>query len=741
MDNYTGKRLDGRYEIQEVIGVGGMAVVYKAYDNIDDRVVAIKILKDEFLASEEFRRRFKNESKAIAVLSHPNIVKVYDVSYGDRLQYIVMEYVEGITLKEYIEQQGKINWREAIHFMMQILRALQHAHDKGIVHRDVKPQNIMLLQNGNIKVADFGIARFSRSDTRTMTDSAIGSVHYISPEQARGDITDDKADIYSVGVVLYEMLTGQLPFQSNNTVSVAIMQLQSDPVTPRSINPNIPAGLEQITMHAMQKNTKDRYQSAAEMLLDLEEVKRNPNIKFDYSFFVDNTPTRFVSRTMEPVKPAPVYAGDAVDSGRMDEELEEDAIKSKTVPILVGIAGSLVVLVLGILAFIYFFGGEKPDKVEIPNFVGKIYETIVNDEAYQDFEFVVTEITSSTAQEGAIARQDPPRGTMVNKSGNNKIRIQLDVNKGKPPTTGGLIEVPDVYLQNIITAKKELDKYFLVRLVPEMTTQWEENTVIRTSPERNKMAEFGSTLQVFYATQEGMIEMPDLVNWELTSAKSSLTYAKLVLGEVTYEKSHKRPNTVIGQSIEKNIKVAPGTKIDLTVSNGEPPESTASFSVRIPNKNNAEGTLKIYVDGNPYGSHKTVLLDGKEDYPIEVVGSGSNQKITVIVDSDEIFSCKADFTKDPAVLSDQKYGSSTTTTNNPARAPIPNVKGRTYEDAIQLLKEKGFENINRRNTTVTDENQVGIVLTQNPESSILPYSTSTVITLEIGVTAAPTSGG
>ena len=225
MDNYVGKRLDGRYELQEVIGVGGMAVVYKAYDNIDDRTVAVKILKDEFLASEEFRRRFKNESKAIAVLSHPNIVKVYDVSYGDKLQYIVMEYVEGITLKEYIEQQGVISWKETVHFTTQILRALQHAHDKGIVHRDIKPQNIMLLENGTIKVTDFGIARFSRSETRTMTDTAIGSVHYISPEQARGDITDDKSDIYSVGVVMYEMLTGQLPFQSDNSVSVAIMQL------------------------------------------------------------------------------------------------------------------------------------------------------------------------------------------------------------------------------------------------------------------------------------------------------------------------------------------------------------------------------------------------------------------------------------------------------------------------------------------------------------------------------------
>ena len=248
MENYCGKRLDGRYEIKEIIGVGGMAVVYKAYDNIDDRIVAVKILKEEFLSDEESRRRFKNESKAIAVLSHPNIVKVYDVSFGDRIQYIVMEYVEGITLKEYIEQQKVVNWKEAVHFVSQILLALQHAHDKGIVHRDIKPQNIMLLQDGTIKVADFGIARFSRDGTKTMTEEAIGSVHYISPEQARGEITDDKADIYSIGVVMYEMLTGQLPFQSDNAVSIAIMQLQQEAVPPRQINPHIPLGLEQITM-------------------------------------------------------------------------------------------------------------------------------------------------------------------------------------------------------------------------------------------------------------------------------------------------------------------------------------------------------------------------------------------------------------------------------------------------------------------------------------------------------------
>ena len=306
MDNYVGKRLDGRYEIQEIVGVGGMSVVYKAYDNVDDRVVAVKILKDEFLTNDDFVRRFKNESKAIALLSHPNIVKVYDVSFGEKLQYIVMEYVDGITLKEYIQKQGAITWNDALFFTTQILKALQHAHDKGIVHRDIKPQNIILLPNGNIKVADFGIARFSRSETRTLTDTAIGSVHYISPEQAKGEFTDEKADIYSVGVVLYEMLAGKVPFEAESAVSVALMQLQNNAKRLTEINPDIPLGLEQICIHAMQKDPKDRYQSATEMLLDVEEVINNPKTVFDYSCFVDKSPTKYISNTDKITAETPV---------------------------------------------------------------------------------------------------------------------------------------------------------------------------------------------------------------------------------------------------------------------------------------------------------------------------------------------------------------------------------------------------------------------------------------------------
>ena len=296
MDKFIGKRLDGRYEIRDIIGIGGMAVVYKAYDNIEDRIVAIKILKEEFSTNDEFLRRFKNESKAIAVLSHPNIVKVFDVSFGEIFQYIVMEYIDGITLKTFIENQGSLHWNEAINFTTQILRGLQHAHDKGIVHRDIKPQNIMVLPDGIIKVTDFGIARFARNEHKTITDKVIGSVHYISPEQAKGEPTDEKTDMYSVGVMLYEMLTGKLPFEADSAVSVAIMQLQTEAQLPTEINPSIPLGVEQITLRAMRKDASERYSSAAEMLRDLERIKKDPDLVFDNHVFIDNSPTRFIEK-------------------------------------------------------------------------------------------------------------------------------------------------------------------------------------------------------------------------------------------------------------------------------------------------------------------------------------------------------------------------------------------------------------------------------------------------------------
>ena len=289
MDKNIGKKLDGRYEITELIGVGGMAEVYKGVDVIDNKTVAIKILKKEYAENEEFLRRFRNESKAIAVLSHPNIVKIYDVGFSEKIQYIVMEYIDGITLKEYIEEEKVLTWKDTVHFVIQILRALQHAHDKGIVHRDIKPQNIMMFTDGTIKVMDFGIAKFAREEGKTATDQAIGSVHYISPEQASGNVTDAKSDIYSVGAMMYEMLAGRKPFDSDNPVAIAVMHMHDIPERPRAINPDIPDGLEEIVLRAMEKAPEDRYQTTADMIADIEKFKANPSITFGYYREEDDT--------------------------------------------------------------------------------------------------------------------------------------------------------------------------------------------------------------------------------------------------------------------------------------------------------------------------------------------------------------------------------------------------------------------------------------------------------------------
>ncbi|MBQ8835140.1 MAG: Stk1 family PASTA domain-containing Ser/Thr kinase [Oscillospiraceae bacterium] len=287
IDQYIGRLLDNRYEILEVIGTGGMAVVYKARCHRLNRLVAIKILKDEFARDEEFRRRFHAEGEAVAMLSHPNIVQVYDVSSTDTANFIVMELIDGISLKQYMESRGVLNWKETLHFAMQIAKGLEHAHSRGIVHRDIKPHNVMVLKNGSVKVMDFGIARVMNK-SNTLTKEALGSVHYISPEQAKGGHTDNRSDIYSLGVVMYEMMTGRPPYDGESAVAVAIQHINGGAAMPSTLNPNIPGGMEQIIMKAMALEIQNRYVSATEMLQDMEEFRKNPAILFNYKTIVDD---------------------------------------------------------------------------------------------------------------------------------------------------------------------------------------------------------------------------------------------------------------------------------------------------------------------------------------------------------------------------------------------------------------------------------------------------------------------
>ena len=669
MDNYIGCKFGDRYLIKEVIGVGGMAVVYKAYDEIDDKTVAVKILKDEFLANEDFRRRFKNESKAIAILSHPNIVKVYDVNFGEKLQYIVMEYIEGITLKEYIETKKVIEWTEAVHFSMQILKALQHAHDKGIIHRDIKPQNIMLLQDGTIKVTDFGIARFNRGDTRTITENgAIGSVHYISPEQARGDFTDEKSDIYSVGVVMYEMLTGQLPFQSDSAVSVAIMQMQKAAEMPRRINPSIPVGLEQITMRAMQKSPRDRYQSAAEMLLDLEEFKRNPNIKFDYEYFIDKQPTKYVP----PISDSVINASRNTVSDTADDEpddsdndyYEDETPKKKnvTMPILIAV---IAVLVIGI--------------------------------GY-----------TSEHEAGKVFNQSIKKGTDLSKQSNKVIKLDYADN-------ASMQQIPAFTAETTLEAYQTQLKLlnFNVKLEPKVTTDYKLGQIISTLPEVGSYQHPGSVITVIYAADDTTVAVPDLVGSVLSDAQNDLKAIgfKNEKIKIEYETVTDATliNHVIRQSIEQSTFIDPETS-DITIWVGKAQEQKqAQCSFLLPDlssyNDSAPRKVTVYDTDSNVITESSVKLDGSS-FSFTVTGNG-NMEYYATIDSQKVCTITVDFTKNTPEVNVESFGFSyTPQTQKPAAEVIlPAVAGLTQDEACDAILSAGFpscEIIKMSSTTVPE---------------------------------------
>lgn len=632
MDNYVGKRLDGRYEIQEIVGVGGMSVVYKAYDNVDDRVVAVKILKDEFLTNDDFVRRFKNESKAIALLSHPNIVKVYDVSFGEKLQYIVMEYVDGITLKEYIQKQGAITWNDALFFTTQILKALQHAHDKGIVHRDIKPQNIILLPNGNIKVADFGIARFSRSETRTLTDTAIGSVHYISPEQAKGEFTDEKADIYSVGVVLYEMLAGKVPFEAESAVSVALMQLQNNAKRLTEINPDIPLGLEQICIHAMEKDPKDRYQSATEMLLDVEEVINNPKTVFDYSCFVDKSPTKYISNTDKITAETPVInekpIEKAVDSDEDEVEYYDPDHKKKVISaVLIGI---IILVTATVLLVMAITGSFKTSTNTLDNFVGFSYDELISSNKY-DYEFVLEQKKTDEVEPGIVVDQSPEAGSKVISGSQVKLVVSASMDD---------INVPNIYNLNDEKAKKALANEGLTnyKFTTISSETVEEGLVVYTEPKAGTVVSSDTQIVVFVSsgptTKEVVnIEVPDVTGLKQEGARAFLE--KMGFKNVNFvTQDDLRPKgVVISQSPAAGSSATADDKIKVVISSGETttttkPTSKVSLSVSLPKIVDESGeyitdTLEVTIDGETY-LNQAVTLNGT-NASVNITLDGENE--------------------------------------------------------------------------------------------------------------------
>ena len=675
MDKYIGKRLDGRYEIHELLGVGGMAYVYKAYDNIEKRWVAIKILKEELAGNSDFLRRFRNESKAIAVLSHPNIVKVYDVSFGDRIQYIVMEYIDGITLKQYIEQQGEIKWREALYFTVQILRALQHAHEKGIIHRDIKPQNIMLLEDGTIKVTDFGIARFSQAETQTMTDKAIGSVHYIAPEQARGGYINDKADIYSVGVMLYEMLTGQLPFVADNAVSVAIMQMQAEPTPPSRINPSIPKGLEEITMHAMEKNPAQRFPSAADMLEDVERFRRNPEIVFRYGEQVD----RAYAGTSADIY-GNVQQNAAPQKYNDNYEYEEEYVRSKNGArasnIIKGIVAAVIVVALvvgGIFGWRYLQNltastNKTSDEIVLPNFVGKIYASdIESNSEYADLTFEITYGNVPSKQPGEVLHQTPAAGMTVKKG----KTVSLTVNG----------EAEQVVVEDVKGYKQQdaYDALKALNLSPKIQAVADDDTavgyVVKTDPAAGSTVSTGTTVTIYVSsgpsTESAVI--PNIVGYQYSAAKEELEAAGFVATAEYDDESDKDENTVLSVSPNEGEKAKKGSVVTVTVSSGKGAQKDVYYDIPLPGGVSDDLTMKIYVDGTLVET-RTVNPSTSPYSNMTFTGKG-RANLVITLNDQQYITAEIDYTTQSInVTSQQSYA-----TPEPEPTPTPDNGGDMSE--------------------------------------------------------------
>lgn len=618
MDNYVGKRLDGRYEVQEIIGVGGMSVVYKAYDNVDDRIVAIKILKDEFLNNEEFKRRFKNESKAIALLSHENIVRVYDVNFGEKLQYIVMEYIDGITLKEYINKQNSITWNDAVYFMTQILRAVQHAHDKGIVHRDIKPQNIILLPNGTLKVTDFGIARFSRSETKTLTEQAIGSVHYIAPEQAKGEQTDERADIYSMGVVLYEMLAGKVPFDSENAVSVALMQVQANAEKLTQINPNIPKGLEQICVHAMQKNPDDRYQSATEMLLDIEEIIKNPNTVFNYA-----------SNTESQTKSVPIVTDDRYNE-EYDEAVDYEAERKHKKKMIAAVTIGVIVLIAAVVGVIYMFtSGINTKTHTLENFVGYSYDELQNSNDYK-YEFVAEYQKTDEKEPGIILSQSPEAGSKITEGSTVTLVVAASEKDITMPNVYGLtLEMAEQTLK-----QSELSIFKAMKINSDTV---EEGKVIYTDPKANSIVSGDQEITIYVSdgpstTTIEKIKIPDVIGLTKSGAREFLTKYGFTNVEFKTQDSTYPKDVVISQSPSVGSSAKATDKITVIVSTGvtttEPQTVDVTLDVLLPKIEGKSDTLTVELDGKTYTS-TNYDMDGSKVVIKVTVDANKSQNIRV----------------------------------------------------------------------------------------------------------------
>ncbi|MDR0404487.1 MAG: Stk1 family PASTA domain-containing Ser/Thr kinase [Oscillospiraceae bacterium] len=630
MDNCVGKRLDKRYEIQELIGVGGMSMVYKAYDQLEEKTVALKVLKDEFLSNKDFTRRFKNESKAISILSHPNIVKVENVSFGDKMQYIVMEYIDGITLAEYIQNHSQIKWQKASGFICQILKALEHAHDKDIVHRDMKPQNIMILPDRTVKVTDFGIARFTGQKSTTLTEKTIGSVHYISPEQAKGDIVDDKADLYSVGAIFYEMLTGKLPFEAETAVSVALMQVQVKPKPPRENCENIPIGLEEIIMKAMEKDKMRRFSSAKEMMDAIVRVKQNPHTTFNYSYFSDKE----ITKRMDPIKQEDLdknkdYGDNYVHGEEKYEDISSPDKKWFRAMIAIGISTLVFLLGFGCYALFGYFASSAKD-VDVPNFIGKKISEIQASREYK-FSFEVEPTYDPDKPEGVVVDQDPkPNSKKIKEDAKINLKVNGSPVQSKVPTVRGLSEE---------SARAKLKEAgFSTEVLGVEDNEVPKNIVIRADPEEGSLINSKSTVKIFVSKGAAAkkIRVPDVTGLDRATAIERIVASGLKISEkIAKKESDKASDTVLSTDPAAGSEVGENTTIQLTVSFKETKkkEKLAEISVDLPSAVNHDVALNVYIDGVSDDSNsKKVKPSYNNVYKFQIKGTTGKKVVGVDLD-------------------------------------------------------------------------------------------------------------
>ena len=619
MDKYIGTMLDNRYELLEIIGVGGTAVVYKAKCHRLNRYVAVKILKEEFASDQEFRRQFHDEAQAVAMLSHPNIVNIYDVSRSGNVDYIVMELIDGITLKEYLSRRGRLSPKEVTVFATQIARALEHAHDHNIIHRDIKPQNIMLLRDGTVKVADFGIAHFAARENTYSKGEAIGSVHYVSPEQARGSYVDNRTDLYSLGVVMYEMITGRLPFEGDTPVSIALQHINSIALPPSVFAEDVPEQLEEITMRAMNPSLTKRYSSAAQILSDLEAFRNDQQFKLNIPREEGALPaeeesdldaTRKINNTGEVA--AILEAENRSVELRRQEELETQKTAEEEEPVSgrkkrrSPLSGAMLFSIIAVLVFCigasYFiksvinpYGNKDETTLTTPYLIGMYYSQVLSDPAYADFNIVEGEyVYNESVDADKIIEQSPEGNRKIEKGGT----ITVTISRGAK-----VFQLPDYVRQEARQVKIELERLGIicVEATPEFNDEVENGYVLRTDPVAGTELTAGDTvtLTVSKGPEVVLVDMPDLMGCSESEALTRLEAAGLNWEPVTYEEYDGAPGQVIYQSVEAHTQVEKGTTIAFTISiePAKPAEVTISLPISLIESDGGAVEVWVMVDG------------------------------------------------------------------------------------------------------------------------------------------------